>query len=317
MRDESQGKAADRAQFAEELRAMRKQAGWTRDELGERIGYSGSTVGMIETGHRKATADQAARLDAAFELPGTLARMEERQRGVPFSAGFRPFQPYEQEARTLRLFEHTIFPGLLQTPQYARAVLGTRPDTTSDEVDERVTARLARQEILGRQDPPPPRLWVVLDQNVLNREVGGPEVMHGQLIHLIEMARRPRITVQVIPYSAGAHSGLLGAFAIAEMGESPAIVYLENAADGQTDENPDTVEAITLTFDSLRTEALSGGASLALIEETAERWKDATPPSGVSQASAATTAATAWRSPHCPAWSEYATASAPMLDTSA
>jgi DNA-binding XRE family transcriptional regulator len=283
---------ADRTQFAEELRAMRKHAGWTRDELGAKIEYSGSTIGMIETEHRKATPDQAARLDAAFGLPGTFARMEERQRGVPFSAGFRPFQPYEAEARSLKLFEHTMIPGLLQTAEYARAVTEAYPDVSAREVDERVAARLARQDVLTREDPAPPRLWVVLDQNVVCRNVGGPDVMHAALVHLAEMARRPRVSVQVIPFDRP-HPGLLGAFAIAEMGDSPAIVYLENAADGQTAEDPETVEAIAVTFDALRTEALTGGASLTLIEGMAEKWKDTTPLCGVSQASAAETAVTA------------------------
>jgi transcriptional regulator with XRE-family HTH domain len=283
---------ADRAQFAEELRAMRKQAGMSRDELGARIGYSASTIGMIETQHRKATPDQAARLDVAFGLPGTFARIEERQRGIPFSAGFRPFQPYEAEARSLKLFEHSLIPGLLQTEAYARTVSEAYPDATPEEVDERVSGRLTRQDILTREDPPPPRLWVVLDQNVLCRNVGGPKVMHGQLVHLAEMARRPRVSVQVIPYDRP-HPGLLGAFAIAEMSESPAIVYLETATDGLTDEDPETAEAITLRFDALRTEALTGGASLILIEEAAQRWKETTLPPGVNPASAAATVETA------------------------
>ncbi|MBV9383217.1 MAG: helix-turn-helix transcriptional regulator [Streptosporangiaceae bacterium] len=267
----------DRALFADELRAMRKHAGLSRDELGERIGYSGSVIGNIEAQHRSPTKDQARRLDEAFSLPGTFARLEERLRGVPFSAGFRPFHPYEAEARTLRTFQHVLIPGLLQTEDYARALSLAYPDTTDEEVEERVTARLARQAILTREEPPPPKLWVLLDEAVLHREVGSAKVMHNQLMHLERMARRPNITVQVIPRTLP-HPGLLGAFVIAEPDDSGAIVYLENADGGQTVEKADTVSRVTLMFDALRTEALPGSASLSLIEDVADKqWKEIAP----------------------------------------
>ena len=260
------------AVFADELRAQRERGGLSRDELAGRVTYSASLISMIESGHRSPSRDFAARCDEAFGTPGTFARLERRLRDVPFSSGFRPFQPYETEATALRLFEHSLIPGLLQTEAYARAVLETHPNTAAEVVEERVSARIARQLILDRDDPPPPLLWVLLDQTVLTREIGGPKVMHDQLGRLAEMARRPNITVQVIP-GAGAHPGLLGAFAIAELAGLPAIVYLETAHDGQTLEDPDVGAAMTLRFDALRTEALTGSASLSLIEKlTEEQW---------------------------------------------
>ncbi len=132
--------------------------------------------------HRAPTHDQAVRLDEAFGTSGTFGRLEARLRGVPFSAGFRPFHPYEAEARVLRMFEHTLVPGLFQTEAYARAVTEAYPETSAEDVNERVVARMARQVILDREDPP--RLWVVLDQNVLTRNVGGPKVMGEQLARL-------------------------------------------------------------------------------------------------------------------------------------
>jgi transcriptional regulator with XRE-family HTH domain len=265
----------DRALFADELRAMRKQRGWSRDELGPMINFSGSTVGNIESGHRAPTRDQAVRLDEAFGTPGTFGRLEARLRGVPFSAGFRPFQPYEADARILRMFEHSTVLGLFQREDYARVVLATYPDTSADDLKERVAARMARQAILFREDPLPPRVWAVMDQQVLKRNVGGPAVMHAQMEHLGKLARMPRINIQVIPDDRP-HPGLLGAFVIAEMDQPPAIVYLETASEGQTVEDPDMAAEMTLMFDALRMEALTGGASLTLIEEAAERWKEQT-----------------------------------------
>ena len=260
------------APFADELRAQRELAGLSREELAAKLRFSASLVSMIETGHRTPSPDFAVRCDAAFSCPGTFARLEKRLRNVPFSSGFRPFQPYESEAVSLRLFEHVLVPGLLQTEQYARAVLETHPNTSEDVIQERVAARLSRQEILAREDPPPPVLWVLLDENVLTREVGRPKIMHDQLVHLAEVARRPNITVQVIPCTV-VHPGLLGAFAIAGLDGMSPIVYLETGHDGQTLEDPDVGARMSVRFDALRTEALPGRASLSLIEKVAEeRW---------------------------------------------
>lgn len=129
--------------FADELRAARDHAGLSREELGERLNYSGSLVGMVESLKRVPQADFAARCDEVFGTIGTFARLQRRLRTLPFTASFRPFAAYEEVAISLRTFEHALVPGLLQTPEYARAVLGTRPNTTTDELDDMVAARLA------------------------------------------------------------------------------------------------------------------------------------------------------------------------------
>ncbi len=129
-----------------------------------------------------------------------------------------------------------------------------------------------RQEILTREDPLPPILWVLLDENALTRQVGSPRIMHDQLMHLAQAARQPNVTVQVIPCTV-VHPGLLGAFAIAELDGMSPIVYLETGHDGQTLEDPDVGARMSVRFDGLRTEALTGRASLSLIEKVAEeRW---------------------------------------------
>jgi transcriptional regulator with XRE-family HTH domain len=185
------------ALFAEELRAARDQAGMSRDDLAAKINYSASLIGMIEGFRRVPQAGFAGQCDTAFGTPGTFVRLQKRVRNLPFAAAFRPFAVYEEVAASLRNFEHALIPGLLQTPDYARAVLATRPNTSEDEVDDLVEARLARQAVLDRDDPP--LLWAVIDEAVLHREVGSPEIMHGQLEHLARMSRRPNITVEVVP----------------------------------------------------------------------------------------------------------------------
>ena len=263
----------ERNVFAEEMIAMRNQRGWTQEETAAKMLVSTSTIANIESGYRPPTPAQALKADEVFGTPGTFQRHERRMRGIPFSAGFRPFHPYEAEARVLRWFEHSLVPGLFQVEGYARAILETHPEATEQDVKDRVEGRMSRQAILFREDPPPPRVWAVLDEHVLYREIGGPAVMLGQVEHIAELARMPRITIQMIPANRP-HPGLLGAFVIAEIEQSRAIVYLETASEGQTAEDSDMAESMTLMFDALRTEALTGSASLKLIEEAIQRWKE-------------------------------------------
>jgi transcriptional regulator with XRE-family HTH domain len=267
------GEDDERSMFAEELIAMRKQRGWTQEELAARMLVSTSTIANIESGYRAPTPAQAAQADEVFGTPGTFQRHERRMRGIPFSAGFRPFQPHEAAARLIKMFEHSLVPGLLQTRAYAQAILEVNPETTAEDVKERVDGRMDRQAILFREDPPPPRVHAILDEQVLHRNVGGPAVMAGQLEHLAELAMMPRISIQVIPADMP-HAGLLGAFVVAETDQALAIVYLDSALDGQVVESAAKAEAMDVVFRALQMEALTGSASLSRMKEAAQRWKE-------------------------------------------
>jgi transcriptional regulator with XRE-family HTH domain len=272
------------AWFAEELKAHRVAQGWTQADLAAKVTYSESLIAQVETCRKAATADLGKALDRVFETPGytedtpgTFGRLVTRLRNLPFPASFRSFEPHEREATALYIFEHSMIPGLLQTSEYARAILETHPDVTEDVVSERLAGRLARQAILDREDPPPPVVCALIDQSALLREIGGAQVMRDQLAHLAAMSRRPNITVQIIP-NTGAHPGLLGAFTVADLGGSPGIVNLEDIADGRVTEDATTVSMVALRFHSLRGDALSKGASRDLIEDVIrERWKEPAP----------------------------------------
>jgi hypothetical protein len=130
-----------------------------------------------------------------------------------------------------------------------------------------------RQAILLREDPPPPRVHAILDEQVLHRNVGGPAVMAAQMDHLVELAMMPRISIQVIPADRP-HAGLLGAFVMAETGQAPAIVYLDSTLDGQVVESAAKAEAMDVVFRALQMEALTGSASHTKMKEAAQRWKE-------------------------------------------
>lgn len=256
--------------FGAELQAARVASGLSREELAARINYSISLVGHVETTRRVPSLDFAQRCDQALGTAGTFARLQQHLRTAPFPSWFRPFAQYEAEAVSLRTFELALVPGLLQTAEYARAVLSTRVGASEDDIEQRLAARLERQAILERDNPP--LLWVVIDECVLHRPVGGPDVMRAQVEHLADMAQQPAVVIQVVPQKAGAHEGLTGAFMIADFAESPSIVYLETALTGMVIERAADVAAIMLTYDTLKTEALPRAASLDLMREVAKTW---------------------------------------------
>jgi DNA-binding XRE family transcriptional regulator len=263
--------------YAHELRRVRAAAGLSQDALGKRLGYSAELVGKVENRERRPTSQFADTCDVAFpDLSGMFARLvceAEQAHGV-YPAWFASWVDAEQRAAVIRWWEPLLIPGLLQTADYARALFDAwqavvpRADTDAD-----VTARLDRQRIFDR--PVPPSFWALLDETVLYRCVGSAKVMHDQLIHLVDMSQRPRVTVQVLPADVGAHVGLLGAFALATFGDNTAgIVYLESPATGETNKHPATVAKIDLTYETLRSEALGGRASRDLIRKVAEeRWQ--------------------------------------------
>ena len=211
-RDNGDGDQSALAMFSAELRAARAEAGMSRDELAARINYSGSLIGMIESMSRVPSLEFAQRLDEALQTTGTFARMQQHLRAAPFPSWFRPFAQHERDATSLRAFEHSLVPGLLQTTEYARALLSTHMGISGDEVEQLVTARMDRQAVLDRNEPP--LLWVVIDEAALRRPVGGRKVMAGQAEHLVMMAQRPSVLIQVIPLEVGAHEGVNGAFVL-------------------------------------------------------------------------------------------------------
>jgi transcriptional regulator with XRE-family HTH domain len=279
--------------FVDELKAARQQRKWTQAELAARAYCSDSSIAMVESYQRPPSPTLAKALDQAFGTPGTFERLERKLRSLPFPAAFRSFAPYEAEAAALRMFEHSLVPGLLQTPEYTRAVLETKPNASEDMIDGYVSARLARQAILTRDGPPAPLVYALVDEAALRRPVASPAVMHDQIAHLMELSGKPNVTIQVVPYEAGGHSGLLGAFVIADRRNAASIVFIEDVTGGRVSEDAATVAEVALVFDALRSEAQTQRASRTFMERVAEGWKETTPHAGVSPATAATTAATA------------------------
>jgi transcriptional regulator with XRE-family HTH domain len=261
--------------FGAMLAYYRNRVGMTPEQLGARVYLSGSQIRKVEAGTRTPSEELAKACETIPELGcnGALTELYEilavhlKRRVYP--GWFAGWPDKEGQARRLRSFEPLVVPGLLQTEAYARAILSTRMGATREELDEAVAGRMERQRILEREHPP--ELWVILDEAVLRRPVGGPEVMREQLVCLAGAGQRPNVAIQVVPFGAGAHEGLRGgAFVVADFDGASAVAYQDAASSGQIIEDAAEVDALAVTWDTLRLDALPRAASISLISSVAE-----------------------------------------------
>lgn len=275
--DSNPPKGTPRAVFGAMLRHYRMRAGLTQDQVGARAHVSGKLISAYENGWRVPTRPTTVDIDLVDELStqGALTELwDQFEEGMNYQAypdWFQEWPDKEATARRLRCFEPNVVPGLLQTEDYARAVFRTEFAITDEVVEARVAARLKRQEILNHDRPP--AVWMILDEWVVRRPVGGQAVMLEQVSCLIEAAQRPSVVVQIIPASAGAHTGLnAGGFALADFDDAPTIGHQEGPVRGQPVRDDKDVSALDLIWDTLTGEALPRKASLVQLEEVAKAW---------------------------------------------
>jgi len=266
-----------RRRLGAELRRLREAAGLTIDRVAEELECSPSKVSRIETGQVSATPRDVRDMlglygvdDARLEAMVQVAR-EARQRGwwqkfVDVPDGVPAYVGLETAATSIDVYMALLVPALLQTPDYARAVIAAvRPDLPRSEIDRRVELRLRRQDLLGQERPP--RMRVLLDDTVLRRPVGGPAVMAAQRRRLLADAGRPAVTIQVLEAGAGAHAGMDGPFTIFGF-PAPAerdVVALDSAADALYLEGPEDVARYRRVFELLLPAARSPEDSAAII----------------------------------------------------
>jgi len=270
-----------RRRLALELRRLRESARLTCDEVAEKLECSASKISRVETGRVSVSPRDVRDI---LEIYGVspeesesliqLAR-DSRQKGWwdAFKDAIEPhFATYlglESAAAEIRAYEVGLIPGLLQTEDYARAVISIGMLTGSrGDVERLVKLASARQPALIAADPP--RFWAVLDEAALRRQVGGPRVMRQQLEHLLELAQLPNVAIQVIPFGGGAHPAMGRSFAILSFAEraDPDVVYLEDLTSALYLEDAAEVDCYITSFDHLRAAALSFADSASLITET-------------------------------------------------
>ncbi len=245
--------------YGAEQRRIRTEAKMSQARLAKLVFCTPPLLCKIEAAQRVPSEELAVATDAALNTGGHFARLWPLVIKYAYPAWFRPFVELEEQATAIRSFETRLIPGLLQTEEYARAVLaGARPD----KIEELVAARLNRQRILTRDDPP--RLWVIIDENALRRNLGGPTVMRGQLARLLEATEVPRIVVQVVPADVRAHPAH-HPFWTLSFDEGPDVLYVDGFQHGELRGEPGALTEAHGTYDLLRAIALPPDASIDLI----------------------------------------------------
>jgi hypothetical protein len=262
--------------FGSELRRLREAAGLKQGELGDIIFCTGSLIGQVETAHKVPTRDFAERIDAALLTGGAFSRLIGLVLRSQLPTWFQAYAEMEARATYISTYQCQLVHGLLQTEAYARAVLGV--DHT-DRLDEMVAARTERQRILRREQPPV--LYAVLDEAVLHRQIGGREVMREQLAHLLGLLGKPWTQLQVLPFSAGEHAGMMGSFNLLRFGDDPDIHYSESYDCGHMTANPQVIRERSVGYARLQAEALSPRESAALIARLMEERHGEQPGSDV------------------------------------
>ncbi|GAA2951731.1 helix-turn-helix domain-containing protein [Kitasatospora cinereorecta] len=271
-----------RRRLGQELRRLREIKGMTAEEVAERLLVSQSKISRLENGRRSISQRDVRDLCGVYEVEDhriveSLMQMakDSRQQGWWHAFGDIPYSVYiglETDAASLRVYESLIVPGLLQTREYAQAVIeGMWPEATPHEIDKRIQIRLKRQDRLT--DPVNPlRFWAVIDEALLRRIVGDPRTMNAQLLHLAELSELPHVTLQVLPYDVGAHPGMYGKFAILEFQETmdASVVYLEGVTSDLYLEKANDVQSYAVMYEHLRAKALSAEQSREFILAAAD-----------------------------------------------
>lgn len=266
-----------RRQVREVLRKAREQSGLTQQQAATALDWSISKVVRIEAGTVGVSTTDLRAMLQLYKISDEsevkdLAEMTRIARRRPWfskyqnvlTPAFAQYLGYESSASAIRGFQPLTIPGLFQTDEYATAILEVRRATR---IDERVALRVARQELLDRDDRP--EIFYIIDEAALHREVGGPVAMRRQLRYLIEISRRPKVSLKVVPFAAGAHPSMTGSFTILEFpNRDEDVLYLETAGGSVTSrEDQDRVSEYRENFDLLSSQALEDVKAEELIEE--------------------------------------------------
>lgn len=256
------------AAFGHRIRKLRDERGWTQDELGERMGCSGTHISAVEVGRRFPTRRFAISADRAFGTGDRLQRQSQAVRHTALLEGFPEFVTHEARAAEIRLYEVGVIPGLLQTPEYTatlEADVVRRGAITPEQAEERVQMVARRQATLDRT--PAPLILAVLDEGCIRRPMGEPAIMNAQFDRLVEFAERPNTVLQVAPFSMGARRPFDLPVYILTTPERSLMSYAESTHRGHLERESTFVLPLLTAYHQLQAEALSQAASVALIQQ--------------------------------------------------
>jgi transcriptional regulator with XRE-family HTH domain len=252
--------------FGDVIRALREQAGLSQRELAERVFCSASLISAIENGTKPAKLDLVKRIDTALNAGSAIVKVWPITTSGNYPSWFALVAELEKEAHKIHEWEMRAVSGLIETPDYARALMRAgRPRDSDETIEADVNARLERQEIFSKDNPP--MAWFVLDESILYRPIGGSRVMRNQLIKLEKMTEQTNVVIQVMPFTAIGHPGVEGPLRILEFFGSSPIWYSEGWYSGRMAETEDEVSSAMTCFDIIRASALPPDKSMRMIAE--------------------------------------------------
>ncbi|MFB7513830.1 Scr1 family TA system antitoxin-like transcriptional regulator [Streptomyces sp. NPDC056144] len=263
-----------RRKYGEELKRRREAAGLTQEQLSEITVISRTHLAHMEAGRRRPSVEDAQRIDGALKSGDFFVRFLPTLDGKVVAEHFAEALEFEGEAVAIRLYAPKLVPGILQTTAYAREVLSSgSPPKRDEERDRLLVTRLERAQIL--EDFESPVVWVMLDEEVLRRPVGGPAVMCEQLRHILKLGESRRIRVHILPLTVGYHSLMEGLVTLMWFADQPPIAYSEGLKSGRILEDPTVLRECQVAYDHALGDALSHRESLALIRSVAEEYEHA------------------------------------------
>ncbi|MFD7322079.1 helix-turn-helix domain-containing protein [Streptomyces sp. NPDC059875] len=255
--------------FGRLLRFYRERAKVSQDALGKETGYSKSQVAMIERGERRPRGKFVEIADALLGAQGALMEVAQEITASAVAAWFEDYLEEEAKAAGIHSYENHLIPGLLQTPEYARAVFRcASPPWDDDVLEDMVAARMSRHEVFHRK--PVPLIRFVLEKVALTRPIGGRKVLRDNLLHILEVGRLRNVEIQVMSEDREVHAGLSGPFILLETAERRSqLVYVEGLSGRYfLSEQPDLGDAFA-RYGTLRAQALTPEDSARLIEQVA------------------------------------------------
>lgn len=263
-----------------ELRRLRTEAGRTLDDVATEMEWSASKLSRIESGESPILARDVRLLcqllGADDSVGDALAELAKEAKTKSWWTAYRDvlggnYLPFEAEAAEVNEFQLELVNGLLQIPAYTRAIMRAAwVDASDEEIERRVQVRQDRQPALDRKDRPL-RLWSIISEGALHRQIGGPQVLRQQLLHMAKRAEQPNIDVQVLPFEAGAHPTLGLGFSILRFADAEPLVFVNSFGSEPEVDNPTDRQYALAAFDRLRAQAESPERSRRIISEAARR----------------------------------------------
>ncbi len=254
------------AAFGQSLKTLRLRAGMEREELGKRLGYSASSIASFEQGRRIPPPRAIDRADEVLDAGGLLSVWKEQVERAQYPVFFQGMAQLEKQAVELLMYDTHMVNGLLQTEEYMRALLAMRrPSLDQETTEQRVTARLARQDIFERR--PTPLLSFVTDESVLRHRYGGKDVVRGQLEHLLLIGQKRNVELQVMPTECDDNAGVNGPFTVVTRKDGKKFLYVEALNTSSLETQPAQTVLASARYGIIRSQALTPRESLKFIEK--------------------------------------------------